>query len=193
MKGPFFSIVVAALLAAGPSPTRAAQAPAPTVRPSAAALLSAAEAQAGREHKNVFLIFHASWCPWCHRLDALLSAPTLKPFFDKNYVIIRIDGLEAPAQLGLENAGWKDMMATYGATGQGIPYWLFLGPKGNILASCRSPFDLDSKGVPGCMGFPDKGQPKDLAFFVEDIQESAPHYEAAFDTNLRAYLKSLTY
>ena len=193
MKVPVLSIVVAALLGAGPSTVRAAQAPAPPVRPSAAALLSAAEAQAGREHKNVFLIFGASWCPWCHRLDALLSAPTLKPFFDKNYVIIRIDGLEAPAQLGLENAGWKDMMATYGVTGQGIPYWLFLGPKGNILASSRSPFDSDSKGLPGNMGFPDFSQPHDLALFLEDVRASAPHYEAFFDTNLRAYLKSLKY
>lgn len=193
MKSPFLSLVAAALLSAAPSPARAAQAVAPAVRPSAAALLSSAEARAAQAHKNVFLIFHASWCPWCHRFEALLNDPTLKPFFDKNYVIVQIDGQEAPAQLGLENAGWKDLMTTYGATGQGIPYWVILGPKGNILASCRSPFDLDSKGVPSNMGFPDKSQPKDLALFVEDIQGSAPHDEASFDTDLRAYLKSLKY
>ena len=188
MKSAFLSLGAAALLALTPSPARAAAA-----RPSAAAVLNAAEVEAAREHKNVFLIFGASWCPWCHRLDALLSDPTLKPFFDRNYVIAQIDGLEAPAQLGLENPGWKDLMATYSATGQGIPYWLFLDPKGNILVTCRSPFDSDSKGVPGSIGFPDKNQPKDLALFVEDIKGSAPHYEASFDTDLRAYLKSLPY
>ncbi len=188
MRNAFLSLGAAALLALTPSPARAAAA-----RPSAAAVLNAAEAEAAREHKNVFLIFHASWCPWCHRLDALLNAPALKPFFDRNYVIAQIDGMEAPAQLGLENPGWKDMMATYSATNMGIPYWLFLDPKGNILATCRSPFDSDRKGMPGNVGFPDSKYPHDLALFEEDIRASAPHYEASFDTDLRAYLKSLPY
>ena len=190
MRNAFLSLGAAALLALTPSPARAA---APAARPSAAAVLNAAEAEAAREHKNVFLIFHASWCPWCHRLDALLNAPTLKPFFDRNYVIAQIDGLEAPAQLGLENPGWKDLMTTYSATGQGIPYWLFLDPKGNILATCRSPFDSDRKGMPGNLGFPDSKYPHDLALFEEDIRASAPHDEASFGTDLRAYLKSLPY
>ena len=188
MKSAGLSLGAAALLSLVPSPARATAA-----RPSATAVLNAAEAEAAREHKNVFLIFHASWCPWCHRLEALLSAPSLKPFFDRNYVIASIDGQEAPTQLGLENPGWKDLMATYSATGQGIPYWLFLDPKGNILATSRSPFDSDRKGMPGNVGFPGYQHPHDLALFEEDIRASAPHYEAAFDTDLRAYLKSLKY
>jgi hypothetical protein len=130
-----------------------------------------------------------------------LNAPTLKPFFDKNYVIVNIDCLESGAQTSLENAGWKEMMTTYGAfrghafggAGQGVPYWLFLDPKGKILATCRSPFDPDPKGEPSNMGFPDNSQPKDLAFFVGVIEKSAPHYEASFETNLRSYLRSLSY
>lgn len=187
------AVGAAAFLSVFQSNARAAQTDVPAVQPSAADLLTAAEARAAKEHRNVFLIFHASWCIWCHRLDDLLNDPTLKPFWDDNYGIVRIDSLETGAQAGMNNAGWKDMMATYDATGQGIPYWLFLDPTGKILATCRSPFDADSNGKPGNMGFPDASQPKDITFFVDIIKKTAPRYQASFETHLRAYLKSLSY
>ena len=35
-----------------------------------------AEADAKRQHKNLFVYFHASWCPWCRRMEKLLADPT---------------------------------------------------------------------------------------------------------------------
>lgn len=189
------SLVISAggFLSFGQAIAQASQPSALVVQPSAAALLTAAEARAAKEHKNVFLIFHASWCIWCLRFDDLLNDPTLKPFFDKNYVIVHIDCLETGAKTSMNSAGWKSMMDTYGATGQGIPYWLFLDPAGKVIATCRSPFDPDPKGQPGNLGFPDNSQPKDLTYFVGLIQKSAPQYDTSFESNFRAYLKSLSY
>ena len=34
---------------------------------SAAQLMAAAKARARKEHKNIFVMFHASWCVWCKK------------------------------------------------------------------------------------------------------------------------------
>ncbi len=39
----------------------------PKVKP-ANLLLKEAEALAGKTNRNVFIIFHASWCGWCHKM-----------------------------------------------------------------------------------------------------------------------------
>ena len=36
---------------------------------SAKEILSEAYSLAAKENKKVFIMFHASWCGWCHRMD----------------------------------------------------------------------------------------------------------------------------
>lgn len=155
-------------------------------------LLRQAEKQAAKEHKNVLLIFHASWCGWCHRLDDLLGNKKLKPFFDSSYVIVHVDGMESPDKKADENPGWKEMMDKYGATNQGIPFWVIFSPKGKVLLDSKSPNDLDSSGKPGNMGFPDKSVPKDLNLFIEDLKKTSK-MPAGFEADLRAYINGLDY
>ena len=54
--------------------------------PSAEEVLTPIYAQAAKENKKVLLIFHASWCGWCHKMDTSLQDKTVKPLFDNNYV-----------------------------------------------------------------------------------------------------------
>ncbi|HUZ60166.1 MAG TPA: thioredoxin family protein [Hanamia sp.] len=35
----------------------------------ASQIIEEAKVEAAKTHKNVFIIFHASWCVWCHRMD----------------------------------------------------------------------------------------------------------------------------
>ena len=55
--------------------------------PSANDILKEAYQQATKENKNVFVMFHASWCGWCHRMDNSMNDETCKNFFTDNYVI----------------------------------------------------------------------------------------------------------
>ena len=41
--------------------------------PSSGDILEKAYKQARLENKNVFVIFHASWCGWCHKMDTSLN------------------------------------------------------------------------------------------------------------------------
>ena len=60
----------------------------------AAQLLSAAQKQAGKEHKNVLVMFHASWCGWCKKLEAVMDRPEYKKLLADNYVIVPLDVME---------------------------------------------------------------------------------------------------
>jgi thiol-disulfide isomerase/thioredoxin len=49
----------------------------------AAMVFENAKAQAANQHKLIILVFGASWCGPCHKLDAFLSAPELRQVFEK--------------------------------------------------------------------------------------------------------------
>ena len=46
-----------------------------------------AVAQAARQNNNVIIIFHASWCGWCRKMDSSMADPGCKAFFDEHFVI----------------------------------------------------------------------------------------------------------
>src|SRR5690242_9207413 len=91
---------------------------------SADEILKEACQQAAKEKKNVFIMFHASWCVWCHRMDSSMNDPTCKKFFDDNYVIRHLVVDESKDKKNLENPGANEMRNKYGGDNQGIPYWL---------------------------------------------------------------------
>jgi thiol:disulfide interchange protein len=159
-------LVVSALILAG-APGARAGAPAgddalPSPAP-AAVVRQGAEEQAAREGKAVFLEFHASWCIWCRRLNAMITDPLVKPVWDKYFVTVEIDAMERGDKVSLENAGWDAVMKDYGATNAGLPYFVFLDPKGAVLGDCRDP---DNMGYPG-------GK-HDSAAFLAVVAKSAP-------------------
>jgi len=98
-------------------------------------IMKAAYAKAGAENKSVILIFHASWCGWCHKMEASINDSTCNKFFDKNYVVAYLDVQENGDKKALENPGAEDLMKKYKAESAGLPFWLILDPKGNTLAT----------------------------------------------------------
>src|SRR5207237_206537 len=90
--------------------------------PSAENVIHAAVQRAGQEHKKVFIIFHASWCGWCHRMDSLMNSYACKALFDKNYVIEHLTVMESEGKKGLENPGANDLLKKLHG-GDSIPFW----------------------------------------------------------------------
>ena len=56
----------------------------------ASEILDEAYEQAKLEDKSVLVIFHASWCSWCKKLDENLNNEKIKFLFEENYVITHL-------------------------------------------------------------------------------------------------------
>jgi len=90
--------------------------------------------KASMENKSVLLMFHASWCGWCKKMDASLKDESCKDFFDKNYVIIHMVVKESKDKKHLENPGAEEFLAKYKGDKSGIPFWLIFDKNGTLMA-----------------------------------------------------------
>ena len=136
-------------------------------------VLSAAVAKAAKENKSVLAIFHASWCGWCHKMTASLNDPTIKPYFDKNYVIADFTVYESKGKESLENPGAADLLKKYNNADQGLPTWLVFDNKKNLIA--------DSQIRPQGAALTTKGQnagcpaaPEEILHFINCLEMSSP-------------------
>lgn len=102
-------------------------------QPSAASVLEKASAQAKKEKKKVFVIFHASWCSWCKKMESQMASPALGKMFTDNYVIAHLTVQERGDKEKLENPGAEDLLKKYGADKTGIPFFVILDSKGKLL------------------------------------------------------------
>lgn len=100
-------------------------------------ILKEAYQHAAKENKKVFIIFHASWCGWCHRMDSSLSDKTCKQFFEENFVIRHLVVFESKGKKNLENPGALELLTKFKGNEDGIPYWLIFDKNGNLLADSK--------------------------------------------------------
>lgn len=100
-------------------------------------IMNDAKKEAAASGKNIFIIFHASWCGWCHKMDTAMNEPKMKPLFDKNYVIKHLTVLENGDKKVLENPGADAMLEQYHGKEGGIPFWLIFDKNGKLLADSR--------------------------------------------------------
>jgi hypothetical protein len=134
---------------------------------------------AQKQHKNVFVVFHASWCGWCHKLEKLMASPDYKPLFDANYEVIWVDIAEHDAKHP-ETPGGEDLANQLGATDQGLPFFTILSPEGKTLGDSRN-------GKAGNIGYP--SAPGEVTYFVSLIKATAPHAHEPQVASLESYLR----
>ena len=100
-------------------------------------IMNNAFSKAKVENKNVFIMFSASWCGWCKKMDASMKDISVAKFFNENYVIEKLIVLEQKSKKHLENLGSEEMLNKYGGKKQGIPYYLIFDSGANLLADSK--------------------------------------------------------
>ena len=117
-----------------------------TAQDSASVVLDRAFAQAKKENKKVFIMFHASWCGWCKKMEKNMQDPAIKKYFDDNYITAFLTVQESPKNKSLENPGAAELLSKYKAQNSGIPFWVILDADGNMLENA---FNSDGQNL-GC-------------------------------------------
>jgi thioredoxin-related protein len=158
-----------------------------TLQPdSAQSVLKAAVSEAKSSGKNVFLIFHASWCSWCRRFESVLDAPKIRKLIGTNYVVVKLDVMERGEKIqALENPGALKVMEAFGGGEKsGIPYYVFLDGNGRMLAN--------SNVMPGKenIGYP--GSKEEIAAFIQLLKKTAPLMTPEERVVISDYLKKNT-
>ncbi|WP_312508070.1 thioredoxin family protein [Chryseobacterium culicis] len=120
------------------------------------------EAKAGK--KNVLLVFHASWCKWCKMMEKNMDLPETKPIFDKRFVTAYVDVQERGDKKSLENPGGQELMNKYKGENAGLPFWLIVSPKGDVLAD-----SFDAKGEN--LGSP--ATPEEVTTFIAKLGKAS--------------------
>jgi len=149
------------------------------VKPRAAdEIMNDAYAQATQQNKNVFVMWHASWCGWCHRMDSLMNMPEIKDYFDSNWVTTHLVVKEFGDKKSLENPGAAEMLTKYLGDKSGIPFWIVLDAKGNLLADSmirKEGVGMDHAGQnSGC-----PAQQDEVDFFISVLKKTTKLNEQA--------------
>lgn len=147
----------------------------------AAVIIKASVQQAGESNRNVLVIFHASWCGWCKRLDAALGQPEIKAIIDAHYVVTHLDVMESETKKALENPGGNELMKEYGGEKSGLPFYVFLSSEGKKIA--------DSNALPKnqSIGYPASAE--EIAAFGDLLKQTAPRMSDEHRGQIIAYLQ----
>ncbi len=149
--------------------------------PSAKTLLNTAGTAAKKEKKSVMVIFHASWCGWCHKLDDFLADPEMGKIMKKYFVIQHLDVMESPDKKNLENEGGDKVMEAFGGKNAGLPYTVMTDASGKMLINSYENGDKDNIGYPA--------KDNEIAHFMKMLKTSAPKMSTGDSTKIETWLK----
>lgn len=86
-----------------------------------------------------------------------------KSFFDKNFVIVHLTVQEGAGKKHLENEGAEALMEKYQGKGQGLPFWVVLDKKGNMLGNAL----MENGSNVGC-----PAQPEEVEAFIAVLKKT---------------------
>jgi thioredoxin-related protein len=156
-----------------------------TAKPAAEVLAEASKA-AKKNDRNVFVIFHASWCGWCKKMDAFMALPDFKKTFEDNYVIVHLTVMESPDKKADENPGGMELMEKWNGKNQGIPFYVVLDREGKVLADSMGKYPDKDKA--SNIGHP--MTPPEVAHFMSLLDKTAKHMTADQKAGIKKFLES---
>lgn len=154
--------------------------------PAADEVLQTACKQAAEQHKNILLMFTASWCVWCKKMDASLNDSTCRKYFTDNYIVAHLTVFENGAKKKLENKGAESLLKKYsGEFDTGIPFWVILDKNGSLLADGCIRADDGKKSSIGC-----PATEREVAAFIKILGASSPLTEKEISAITRVFRKN---
>lgn len=137
---------------------------------SAEEIMKKAYGAARNENKKVMVIFHASWCGWCHKMDTALNDPSVKKYFDNNFVIRHLVVFESKGKEKLENPGALEMLSKYNGKDDGIPFWLIFDKDEKFLADSR--MKTASNGIEKLQNTGCPASQEEVKHFIEVLKKT---------------------
>lgn len=140
--------------------------------PSTKSLMAAAQKKAGLENKNIMVIFHASWCGWCKKLDASINDENCKNAFNTKYVIVHLTVDESDENKKLENPGADALRVKFHGEKAGLPFFVVLDKNQKLLGDSYIRKPGQSLDEPGeNMGCP--AAEEEVAAFCELLRNTS--------------------
>lgn len=140
-------------------------------RPSAEQVLASAESAAVAQHKPIFLVFGASWCPPCRQMEVFMADPKIRPILEKYFVLADLNVLEQRGKHPeLNSPGSEKLLADYGGEAMGVPFIVFLDAQGQLLINSTRPVNHKPKGEN--IGYP--ALPVEIDWFMTMLRKTVP-------------------
>jgi thioredoxin-related protein len=155
-------------------------------RPSADEILAAAKADAAAQHKDIFLVFGASWCPPCRELDSFMADREIRPILEKYFVLAHLSVFEQRGKHPeLNNPGGEKLVADLGGEAGGVPFLVFLDAQGRPLINSLRPVKGKAKGEN--VGYP--ALPEEIDWFMNMLRQTLPSLTAPDARSIETWLR----
>jgi len=137
--------------------------------PSAESLLRKAYKLAAATKKNIFVIFHASWCGPCKTMQVSMNDKKIKAFFDSNYIIVDLVAFEFDESEN--NPGAGELLQRHNDNKASIPFWMIQDATGKVLGDSRVVPAYSTDGTKENMGCP--STEKEVDYFVSLLKKTS--------------------
>ncbi|MFC6646885.1 thioredoxin family protein [Granulicella cerasi] len=153
---------------------------------SANAIFEHARTEASAGHKNVLLVFSASWCGPCKLYERFLDDPKMKAITEKGYVVERIDvGERADDTKHTNTPGGEKLRSQLGAAAEpGFPFLIVTDAAGKPLVNSYLKGDKSNN-----IGYP--VLPAEIDWYIAMLQQTAPSLSPQDLADTRAYLEGI--
>ena len=140
--------------------------------PTASQLLKDAEATASSQHRNILLVFSASWCAPCHRLQSFLNDPVISPIFDRYFVKLIVDyGEHTDDKRCKDTQGADELIDALHERETGVPLIVMLNSSGKPIVDSILPV-YGRRNNHANFGYPTS--PTEIDWFLEMLRRAAP-------------------
>jgi len=149
-------------------------------------MLTEAEATANRQHKNVMLIFSASWRGPCHLLQNFLADPTIRQIFDRYFVEVIVFHAERPNDTRHQDTpGADQLLDSLHDTNTSIPLTVIFSGSGKLIVDSVRPV-YGRRDIRANIGYPDG--PNGTEWFFEMLRRGAPSLTSSETQTIRNWL-----